>query len=112
MESFIGDDECVWILTRPLHLLLCTASWVGAPVVAPILFYQYTVQKQKLGKILHRKKNQSGKSMTKMWIKSLKFSFLGSLIFWSLREILVLLQQPVNCKPYKGFSGLIVRPKT
>ena len=100
MESFIGDDECVWILTRPLHLLLCTASWVGAPVVAPIVFYQYTIQKQKLGKDIaqRKKKIQSGKSMTKMWIKSLKFSFLGPLIFWSLREILVLLQQPVNCK--------------
>ena len=35
VEAFIGDHDRLWIVHRPLHLLLGIASWVGAPVVAP-----------------------------------------------------------------------------
>jgi hypothetical protein len=36
MEPFVGDDERVWILAGPLHLLFCTAPSVRAPVVASV----------------------------------------------------------------------------
>ena len=36
VKPFIGDDKSVWVLIRSLNLLLGTAPWVGAPIVAPV----------------------------------------------------------------------------
>lgn len=36
VEPFVGDYQGFWVLTGPFHLLLCTAPWICAFVVAPV----------------------------------------------------------------------------
>lgn len=60
VEAFVGDDEGIWILNGSFHLLLCTASWICAPVITSV-YVQLKKKKNRFKLILvifNKQKNE------------------------------------------------------